>query len=162
MSSDTRPLHIVLVEPEIPQNAGNVGRTCLAIGARLHLVGPLGFSLEDKHVRRAGLDYWDKVDLAVHAAWADFIATVPQGARLAFLSARGNRDLWSMPVSAPLYLVFGSESRGLPPSFYRRHDDALFRLPMPGDVRSLNLATAAGIAAYEAARRLKLFSTIEP
>lgn len=160
MSSKPPSLHVVLVEPEIPQNAGNVGRTCLALGARLHLVGPLGFSLDAAQVKRAGLDYWDKVDLAVHAAWKDFLAQVPTGAQMTFLSARGRRDLWDAPVEPPLYLIFGSESRGLPPSLYRRHDDALVRLPMTGAVRSLNLATAVGIAAYDAARRLKLFSTI--
>lgn len=162
MSSQHPPLHIVLVEPEIPQNAGNVGRTCLAIGARLHLVGRLGFSLDEKNLRRAGLDYWANVDLAVHPDWDSFIAGVPAGAQLAFLSSRGNRDFWDVPLAPPTYLVFGSESRGLPPSFYQRHDDALFRLPMTGAVRSLNLATAAGIAAYDAARRLNLFSTIAP
>jgi tRNA (cytidine/uridine-2'-O-)-methyltransferase len=159
MSSEC-PLHVVLVEPEIPQNAGNVGRTCLALGARLHLIGPLGFSLEEKQLKRAGLDYWPSVDLEVHAAWSVFIETVPPGAQVLFFSSRGREKFWETELKSPLYLVFGSESRGLPPSFYRRHDDSLVRLPMAGDVRSLNLATAAGIAAYDAARRLNLFPTI--
>lgn len=162
MSSEAPRLHVVLVEPEIPQNAGNVGRTCLALGARLHLVGRLGFSLDEKSLKRAGLDYWASVDLAVHASWDDFLSTVPSGAKLLFLSSRGRRTLWDAELGEPLYLVFGSESRGLPPSFYRRHDDALVRLPSTAAVRSLNLATAVGIAAYDAARRMKLFSTIAP
>jgi tRNA (cytidine/uridine-2'-O-)-methyltransferase len=151
------PLNVVLVEPEIPQNAGNIGRTCLGLGARLHLVGKLGFSLDEKEVKRAGLDYWSKVDLLQHKAWEDFLETVPAGAQLAFLSSRGEKSFWDVSLKAPLYLVFGSESRGLPPSLYRRHDDALFRIPMTGEIRSLNLATAVGIAAYEAARRLRFF-----
>lgn len=161
MSSNPQ-LHVVLVEPEIPQNAGNVGRTCLAIGARLHLVGQLGFSLEEKQLKRAGLDYWQNVDLAVHASWDVFIKDVPPGAHMFFFSTRGRERFWDTPLAAPVYLVFGSESRGLPPALYRRHDDSLIRLPMSGDVRSLNLATAAGIAAYDAARRLNLFPTIAP
>lgn len=153
-------LHLVLVEPEIPQNAGNIGRTCLALGARLHLVEPLGFSLEERQLKRAGLDYWKDVDVAVHPKWEAFIDEVPPGAQMLFFSSRGHERFWELALSAPLYLVFGSESRGLPPAFYRRHDDALVRLPMSSSVRSLNLATAAGIAAYDAARRLDLFSKL--
>jgi len=153
-------IHIVLVEPEIPQNAGNVGRTCLALGARLHLVGKLGFSLDEKQLKRAGLDYWSSVDLAVHENWDGFLKNVPSGAQMLFFSTRGKENFWDRALTNPLFLVFGSESRGLPTELYRRHDDALVRLPMTGDVRSLNLATAAGIAAYDSARRLQLFPTI--
>ena len=149
-------MHIVLLEPEIPQNAGNVGRTCLALGARLHLVGPLGFSLDEKSVRRAGLDYWKDVDLAVHPDWGSFEQSLPAGARPAFFSSHGKRTLWEMDLASPAWLVFGSESRGFPSSLRKRYGDALVRIPMTEDVRSLNLATAAGIAAYEAARRLRL------
>jgi len=150
-------LNVVLLEPEIPQNAGNVGRTCVALGARLHLVGRLGFSLDERDLKRAGLDYWQHLQLSVHDNWETFLGTLPEGAAMTLLSSRGERTFWDAPVGDPLYLVFGSESRGLPPSFYDRYRHKLARIPQNGEVRSLNLATAVGIAAYDAARRLELF-----
>lgn len=150
-------LHIVLVEPEIPQNAGNIGRTCVALGARLHLVGRLGFRIDDREVKRAGLDYWDHLALSVHESWESFETSLPRGALSLFFSTKGSAAPWDVPVTPPVYLVFGSESRGLPPSFYERYRSALVRLPQRPEARSLNLATAAGIAAYDAARRLELF-----
>lgn len=158
----SEPLHVVLVEPEIPQNAGNIGRTCVALGARLHLVGRLGFSLEDREVKRAGLDYWKHLALTVHDTWDAFLAATPKEAAMSFFSTRGTRPFWDAPCAAPAYLVFGSESRGLPPSFYGRYADGLVRIPQAEAARSLNLATAVGVAAYDAARRLSLFSTIQP
>ena len=152
----SEPLHIVLVEPEIPQNAGNIGRTCVALGARLHLVGRLGFSVDDREVKRAGLDYWEHLRLTRHETWDAFAASLPAGACLTFLSTKGERPFWDVPLSAPLYLVFGSESRGLPPSFYERYRDRLARLPQRPEARSLNLAVAVGAAGYDAARRLSI------
>lgn len=158
----SEPLHLVLVEPEIPQNAGNIGRTCVALGARLHLVGRLGFSTDDRDVKRAGMDYWDRLSLSIHATWDDFLGSLPEGAGMTFLSTRGRRAFWDVPVARPQFLVFGSESRGFPPSFYERYGDRLAAIPQAAEARSLNLATAAGVAAYDAARRLALFPTIRP
>lgn len=153
----SEPLHVVLIEPEIPQNTGNIGRTCVAVGARLHLVGRLGFSVDDRDVKRAGLDYWKHLKLSLHATWDLFLSTIPQDAALSFFSTHGSGLFWDSPVVSPQYLVFGSESRGLPPSFYERYRDRLVKIPQNPGARSLNLGTAAGIAAYDAARRLSLF-----
>lgn len=154
VSSD---LNVVLVEPEIPQNAGNIGRTCVAVGARLHLVGRLGFSVDDKDVRRAGLDYWQHLALSVHPTWDVFMSSVPAEATMRFFSTRGTARYFEAPLAKPLYLVFGSESRGLPPSFYDRYAASLVKIPQRPEARSLNLATSVGIVAYDAARRLELF-----
>lgn len=148
-------LHIVLVEPEIPENTGNVGRTCVALGCPLHLVGRLGFSLEEKRIRRSGLDYWPNLDVTHHATWEAFEKSLVDGARLYFLSTKGRRSVWETAFEKPCYLVFGSESRGLPPSFYKRFYDRLTRIPMRNGIRSLNLGTAVGVATYEAARQIQ-------
>jgi tRNA (cytidine/uridine-2'-O-)-methyltransferase len=147
-------LHVALWEPEIPPNTGNVARLCAATGAALHLVGRLGFRLDDRSLRRAGLDYWPAVDVRRHASLAELEAALP-GARVFCLSARA-----TLPYTAARYrpgdcLLFGSESRGLPAGALERHAGRVLCIPMPaGKVRSLNLATAAGIALYEALRQL--------
>lgn len=146
-------LHVVLVEPEIPQNTGNIGRTCVGLGATLHLVGKLGFSLEEKDLKRAGLDYWPKLNLERHDKWNDFLATLPSDASLYFLSTHGAESIWATTFRAPCYLIFGSESRGLPPSFYERYKSSLIRIPIDPAIRSLNLATAVGVTAFEASRQ---------
>ena len=149
------PLHIVLIEPEIPQNTGNIGRTCVGLGAPLHLVGNLGFSLDEKELLRAGLDYWSRLNWRHYPNWDSFLSTVPKEAMLIFLSTKGAKKYWDPHYRAPTYLVFGSESRGLPPSFYKTYKERLLSIPHHSDIRSLNLATAVVIAAYEAARQLK-------
>ncbi len=150
----TTPLHIVLVKPEIPHNTGAVGRLCVGLDCTLHLVRPLGFKLTDQHLQRAGLDYWEHLRLSVHPSWEEFLAAV-RPPRLFFLSTRGTRSLYECLFQAGDTLVFGSESRGLPPEFYTRHTDALFSIPMPGQhARSINLANAVAIAAYEFQRQL--------
>ncbi len=147
-------LHVALWEPEIPPNTGNVARLCAATGVPLHLVGRLGFRLDDRHLRRAGLDYWDAVDLRRHASLADFEAALP-AARFVCFSARATRRYTDLAYQPGDCLLFGSESRGLPPSLLARHAEYTVCLPMPtGRVRSLNLATAVGIALYEALRQL--------
>ncbi len=146
-------MHIVLVAPEIPYNTGAVGRICVCLGARLHLVRPLGFSLEESRVKRSGLDYWPHVDIHVHDTWDDFLEGV-HPARLHFASSRGERSLYDTAFSDGDALVFGNESSGLPPDFYNRYRDALFRIPMPGPhSRTLNLANAVSVVAYEAYRQ---------
>ncbi len=155
-------LHVALVEPEIPWNAGNVGRTCLAAGARLHLVRPLGFSLDERHLKRAGLDYWRHVEPRVWPSWRAFQSALPRLGEPFFFSAEGGRDLWSIDYPDPTVLVFGSESAGFSAEIRRRFAERLVKIPM-GDprVRSLNLSTAAAIAVYEVMRRWG-FSPDEP
>jgi tRNA (cytidine/uridine-2'-O-)-methyltransferase len=144
---------IVLVEPEIPWNTGNIGRTCLGVGAHLHLVGKLGFSLEDRYLKRAGLDYWPRVPLSVHPSVDEFFRGRPAG-NMFFLSARVRRSFWSARLRPGAVLVFGSETRGLPASLRRRYARRFYRIPLPGSIRSLNLSTAVGMAAGEALRQL--------
>lgn len=146
-------INIVLIEPEIPQNTGNIGRTCVGLNAKLHLVGQLGFSMDEKSLKRAGLDYWEKVNWQQYSDWDDFYSSREPHHDLIFLSTHGEKSLWDLSVKPPVYLVFGSESRGLPPSMYKKYKEKLVRIPVPGEIRSLNLATAVGIAAFEVARK---------
>lgn len=147
-------LHVVLVEPEIPWNTGNAGRTCLATGARLHLIRPLGFSLDDRRTRRAGLDYWPHVEPVVWPSWSAFEAALPELGEPFFFSAEGERELWSAVYPEPTVLIFGSETRGLPQDLRRRHAERLIALPMRSSpVRSLNLSTSVAVAVYEVWRQ---------
>lgn len=148
------PLHVVLVEPEIPGNTGSAGRTCLAVGARLHLVEPLGFSLDEKQVRRAGLDYWHRVEPVVWPSWETAEPEVTGLGEPFFFSAEAERSYWDVEYPNPSVLVFGKESVGLSPEIRRRHGDRLVRLPIvDAGIRSLNLATAVTVAAYEVLRQ---------
>ncbi len=146
-------MHVVLVEPEIPQNTGSVARLCAATQSPLHLVGKLGFSLEDRYLRRAGLDYWPLVDLHVHGSWAEFVRVRPDSRRFAFSSHEGP-SYTTIEFRDEDALVFGGESRGLPDDL-REILSPTFRIPMPGaGVRSLNLANAASVVLYEGLRQL--------
>jgi tRNA (cytidine/uridine-2'-O-)-methyltransferase len=146
--------HIVLVAPEIPHNAGAAGRLALATGSRLHLVKPLGFSLDDKHVKRTGLDYWKDVDLRVWESFEDLKAAADPGAKYWFLSTKTTRDHWDADFQDGDYLVFGCETRGLPESMVQAAGDQGIRIPMvDGGTRSLNLSTAVAITLYEAVRQ---------
>ena len=147
--------HIVLVEPEIPHNTGAAGRLALATGATLHLVEPLGFSLDDKYLRRTGLDYWKDVDVRI---WPTFVAlrtACGEDARFWYLSTKGETSPWDAKFAVGDYLVFGRETRGLPDSILAAAPPGhTLRIPMaPGGTRSLNLATAVGITLYEAVRQ---------
>jgi tRNA (cytidine/uridine-2'-O-)-methyltransferase len=147
-------LHIALLEPEIPPNTGNIARLCAAAGAELHLIGRLGFRLDDRSLRRAGLDYWDLVTVHRHATLEEFEAAVA-GARILCLSARATVPYTAVRFQDSDCLLFGGESHGLPASVLERHADRTFLIPMPaGKVRSLNLATAVGIVLYEALRQI--------
>ena len=147
-------LHLVLFQPEIAPNTGNVGRLCALTRSRLHLIHPLGFAITDKNLKRAGMDYWQYVHLAIHDTWDAFIETV-KPAHLFFLSTRGEQSLYTCSFSANDALVFGNESSGLPEPFYERYREQLFKIPMPGaQARSINLANAVSITAYEAYRQL--------
>jgi tRNA (cytidine/uridine-2'-O-)-methyltransferase len=145
--------HIVLVAPEIHWNTGNIGRTCLGAGARLHLIHPLGFSLESRQVKRAGLDYWDRVPLDTWENFDIFCQKMnPAGHEIALFSKSGSRLFWEMPNSGRLFLIFGSETKGLPQEILSQHPDVCFRIPTTDGIRSLNLSTAAGIALYQSLR----------
>ncbi|MEJ2098620.1 MAG: tRNA (cytidine(34)-2'-O)-methyltransferase [Desulfobacterales bacterium] len=150
--------HIILVSPEIHWNTGNIGRTCVATGSSLHLIQPLGFSLESKEIKRAGLDYWERVKLNV---WKDFdqfhSKLKPAQNEVAIFSKTGARPFWDMPSPARLFLIFGSETRGLPSDILNRYPDATYHIPITKDIRSLNLSTAAGIALYESLRSMPRF-----
>ena len=149
-------IHVVLVHPEIHWNTGNVGRTCLATGATLHLIEPLGFSLEEKQVKRAGLDYWPHVDLRVWPDWPTFERAVPELGEPWFFTTKTTTPLWDAPLGAAgdVVLVFGRETAGLPQDLLARYPDRLVTMPMVSPlVRSLNLSTSVGIAVYEALRQ---------
>jgi tRNA (cytidine/uridine-2'-O-)-methyltransferase len=146
--------HIVLLEPEIPHNAGAAGRLALATGSVLHLIEPLGFSLDDKHVRRTGLDYWQDVELRVWRSLDELTAAAAADARLWFLSTKATRSVWSAPFRAGDYLVFGRETKGLPEDLVQSAGGQALRIPMKsGGTRSLNLATAVAIVLFEAVRQ---------
>jgi len=145
-------LHIVLHQPEIPQNTGNIGRTCVAIGARLWLIRPLGFLVDDKSLQRAGLDYWQHLDWEVVDNWAEVQRKLPD-ARVWCLTKTGSRTPWDVEFAQGDILLFGSESRGLPASILQESAARNLRLPMRSQVRSLNLASTVNTIAYEAVRQ---------
>jgi tRNA (cytidine/uridine-2'-O-)-methyltransferase len=145
-------LKVVLVRPEIPFNTGNVGRTCAATGAELHLIAPLGFSLSERRLRRAGLDYWESLNPTVHDSLDSFLGKLPADADVLAFSAEGKRTHWKAPYRADSWLVFGGESAGLPPELRARWSERLYRVPMVAGARSLNLSTAAAVVLYEARR----------
>ena len=149
-------LHVVLVHPEIHWNTGNAGRTCLAAGATLHLIEPLGFSLKEREVKRAGLDYWEYVDLRVWPSWEAFEAELPKLGEPYFFSAQATRLLWDAPLNKPdsLVLIFGRETGGLPAQLRERYRDRFLAMPILTPlVRSLNLSASVGIAVYEVLRQ---------
>jgi len=145
--------HVVLVRPDVHWNTGNIGRTCIGAGARLHLIRPLGFSLDSRQVKRAGLDYWPRVDLST---WDDFgsfrSALQVQPEEVVLLTKNGAAPFWSMPASPRLFMVFGSETRGLPDEILAQYPDATYHIPVSREIRSLNLSTAAAIVLYESLR----------
>ena len=152
-------IHIVLVHPEIHWNTGNAGRTCLAIGATMHLVEPLGFSLDEREVKRAGLDYWRHVDLRVWPNWEAFEQELPALGDPYFFSTRATRLFWDTPLGAlqNVVLVFGRETGGLPSEFHERYGDRFVRIPILSPrVRSLNLSSSVAIALYEVIRQRRV------
>src|SRR4051812_8843341 len=155
-SRTSSSIHVVLVHPEIHWNTGNAGRTCLAAGATLHLVRPLGFSLDEREVKRAGLDYWKHVDLRLWDSWADIEQELPSLGEPFFFSTRGRIPFWDAPLGRPanVVLIFGRETGGLAAPIHERHADRMLTMPMASaHVRSLNLSTSVGIALYEVLRQ---------
>jgi tRNA (cytidine/uridine-2'-O-)-methyltransferase len=154
-------MHIVLVHPEIHWNTGNAGRTCLAVGATLHLIEPLGFSLDARQVKRAGLDYWEHVDLRVWPDWPSFERELPALGEPWLFSTRATRMLWDAPLGSPedVVLIFGRETGGLPEDLHKRFADRVLAMPIVSPhVRSLNLSTSVGVAAYEVLRQRRLIN----
>lgn len=146
-------VNVVLVHPEIPPNTGNIGRLCCAVGIRLHLVKPLGFSIDDRALKRAGLDYWKKVDLVVWDNLEDYLNSVDE-ARLVLTSSKRGAIFFEVPFNEDDHILFGPETKGLPTDLFMRFPSRIARIPViPDSVRSLNLSTAAGIIVYEALRQ---------
>ena len=145
------PLHLVLVQPQIPQNTGNVARTCACTGAALHLVKPMGFEITDTKLKRAGLDYWDKLNLTYHDSLEVFLAVAP--GPLVLFTTKARRSYADISYPKGCCLVFGREDAGLPETLLAAHPDACVRLPMRGSLRSLNLSNTVAVGAYEALRQ---------
>ena len=145
-------INIVLLEPEIPSNTGNIGRTCVATGARLHLIEPLGFSLSEKALKRAGMDYWKDLDVTTYVNWQDFCDRNP-GAVIWYATTKG-RKVYSDAVFEPdCYILFGKESAGIPEELLKEAPDRCIRIPMVGETRSLNLSNSVAVVLYEALRQ---------
>ncbi len=147
------PLHVVLYQPEIPQNTGNIARTCALTGTVLHLIHPLGFRLDERHLKRAGLDYWEEVTIREHSTWVAFREAYP-GANCYYLSTKGDRRYTEVDYRPDDFLIFGPETRGLPASILEPAGDRVLRVPMRPGLRSLNLANSVAIVLYEALRQL--------
>ncbi len=145
-------LNIVLHEPEIPANTGNIGRTCVAAGARLHLIEPLGFKLSEKNLKRAGMDYWDKLDVTTYIDYSDFLERNP-GAKLYMATTKAPKLYTEVCYEPDCYIMFGKESAGIPEEILVNHKEECIRIPMLGDIRSLNLGNSAAVILYEALRQ---------
>lgn len=146
--------NIVLIEPEIPTNTGNIGRLALATNSHLHLVKPFGFEIDDKRLKRAGLDYWKHISISIYENIADFFS-IHKDKDFVYFSSHGEKDYWSIPYKDELFLVFGKESVGLSKQIIKAHKEELYKIPLYSDhIRSLNLANAVGIVTYEGLRQL--------
>lgn len=145
-------IHLVLVEPEIPANTGNVARTCAVTGAQLHLIRPLGFSIDDKQLKRAGLDYWHLLNVQIHDSLDDFFRAHPDGPYY-YLSTKAKNTYTDVEYPENVYFLFGKETKGLPEEIIRKNPDTAIRIPMRAEARSLNLSNSVAIVAYEALRQ---------
>nr|WP_330422053.1 tRNA (cytidine(34)-2'-O)-methyltransferase [Blautia sp. AF34-10] len=148
-------LNIVLHEPEIPANTGNIGRTCVATGTRLHLIKPLGFDISDKAVRRAGLDYWSKLDVTVYESYEDFLEKNP-GAKIYYATTKGPQTYVDVQYEEDCFIMFGKESAGIPEDILYDNQETAVRIPMINDIRSLNLSNSVAIVLYEHCGRITL------
>ena len=145
-------LNIVLLEPEIPANTGNIGRTCVATGTRLHLIEPLGFRLSEKELKRAGMDYWGSLDVTTYIDYADFLERNP-GAKIYMATTKAPKVYTEVSYEPDCYIMFGKESAGIPEEILVQHQEDCVRIPMVGDIRSLNLSNSVSIVLYEALRQ---------
>lgn len=147
-------MNIVLLEPEMPANTGNIGRTCTATGTTLHLIEPLGFQINDKMLKRAGLDYWDKLDVRIYRDFDDFLKKNP-GAKIYMATTKARRTYCEVSYEPDCYIMFGKESAGIPEEILVEHEDTAVRIPMNEEIRSLNLSNSVAIVLYEALRQNK-------
>ena len=145
-------LNIVLYEPEIPANTGNIGRTCVATGTRLHLIEPLGFKLNEKSLKRAGMDYWNDLDVTTYIDYQDFLGKNP-GAKIYMATTKAHKVYTEVDYESDCYIMFGKESAGIPEEILVEHEEDCMRIPMNGDIRSLNLGNSVAIVLYEALRQ---------
>lgn len=145
-------LNIVLYEPEIPANTGNIGRTCVATGARLHLIEPLGFKLSEKALKRAGMDYWKDLDVTTYVNYQDFLEKNP-GAKIYMATTKAKKNYAEAAYEPDCYIMFGKESAGIPEEILVDHEETCVRIPMLGEIRSLNLGNSVAIVLYEALRQ---------
>lgn len=145
-------LNIVLHEPEMPANTGNIGRTCVATNTTLHLIEPMGFMINDKMLKRAGLDYWDKLNVKVYVDFEDFLKKNP-GARIYMATTKAAKSYTDVSYEEDCYIMFGKESAGIPEDILKKYPDTCIRIPMWGDIRSLNLSNSVAIVLYEALRQ---------
>lgn len=145
-------MNIVLLEPEMPANTGNIGRTCVATGSRLHLIRPLGFQLNERMLKRAGLDYWDKLDVTVYDDYEDFLVRHP-GERIYMATTKGRKLYTDVHYAPDAYIMFGKESAGIPEEILLENQENCVRIPMWGDIRSLNLSNSVAVVLYEALRQ---------
>ena len=145
-------LNIVLYEPEIPANTGNIGRTCVATGTRLHLIEPLGFKLNEKSLKRAGMDYWNDLDVTTYIDYQDFLGKNP-GAKIYMATTKAHKVYTEVDYESDCYIMFGKESAGIPEEILVEHEEDCMRIPMNGDIRSLNLGNSLAIVLYEALRQ---------
>lgn len=147
-------MNIVLLEPEMPSNTGNIGRTCVATDTRLHLIEPLGFKLNEKALKRAGLDYWDKLDVSVYCDYEDFLAKNPAAREnMYFATTKAHKVYTEAKYSGDCYIMFGKESAGIPEEILVEHEEKCVRIPMWGEIRSLNLSNSVAVILYEALRQ---------
>lgn len=145
-------MNIVLLEPEMPANTGNIGRTCTATGTTLHLIEPLGFQINDKMLKRAGLDYWEKLDVRLYRDFNDFLEKNP-GAKIYMATTKARRTYCEVSYEPDCYIMFGKESAGIPEELLVKHEDTAIRIPMNEEIRSLNLSNSVAIVLYEALRQ---------
>ena len=145
-------LNIVLYEPEIPSNTGNIGRTCVATGTRLHLIEPLGFRLNEKAIKRAGMDYWSDLDVTTYVNYEEFLEKNP-GAKIYMATTKSRQTYTEVSYEPDCYIMFGKESAGIPEEILVKHSDTCVRIPMIGETRSLNLSNSVAIVLYEALRQ---------
>ena len=151
-------LNIVLLEPEMPANTGNIGRTCVATGTRLHLIRPLGFHLNEKMLKRAGLDYWEQLDVSIYDDYQDFLIKNPN-AKIYMATTKAHKVYTEVEFESDAYIMFGKESAGIPESILIDNEDTCIRIPMIGQIRSLNLSNSVAIVLYEALRQHQFEST---
>lgn len=149
-------LNVVLLEPEIPANTGNIGRTCVAAGARLHLIEPMGFRITEKEVKRAGLDYWEQLDVTVYDSFQDFLEKNPN-AKLYMATTKAKHKYSDVAFEEDAYIMFGKESAGIPEEILVKYPETSIRIPMVGDIRSLNLSNSVAIVLYEALRQHEFY-----